>query len=202
MGVSDASFPPLKLKSKVNRTFVKKKKFFKERKRTVRFTSDPKIFEFSSPPRLEKSLLWWTKEERRDILDDNRDLAEDFRDFHQDKVDHCNDVYDQCCDEDTTEEYLCKSARIELPANVRGLEWGILPSSKKHRRKHVFAVLKFQAEMDDDQENKDDALGRCAVQSSRPSRMMARILGESDYEATKDRPQLRRNRCRMIPTWW
>lgn len=127
----------------------------------------------------------------------------------------------QSLEEDLVGE-LTRKAMIDLPAHLRGLEGGILPSSKAHRRTHVRRVLQWQQTLSrppphgggDDQ---DDAgrtallLGRHAAASSRRSRLLARILAESDAAATcwhgtdlqdSRGPELRRNRPRMIPSWW
>ena len=201
MGVSDAFLPSPKL-TKTKHTFSKKRKATTERKRVIRFDDSEITIEYS-PCRhpCEKSLLWWTKEERRDILENNRDLAQDFRNFHREQVEHCNDVFDLCC----SDVDMSKHAKIQLPAlpvSVRGLEYCILPATKRYRKIHVREVLKVQEEYSDDEE-KEEALSSRATQSSRPSRVMARILGESDAAATKESTLLRRrNRCRMLPTWW
>jgi hypothetical protein len=198
MGVSDASFPSPKLKAKLKTAYSKKR--ISERKRRVRF-DDIEIIEYSSSRWTQKSLLWWTKEERRDILENNRNLAQDFRNFHREQVQHCNDIFVQCCSEET--EDLSKRAKIELPTHIRGLEYGFLPASKRYRRTHVQQVLKFQAQIqDDDRKDQVEVLSTRAMRSSRPSRAMARIFGECDAAATKESNVLRRNRCRMLPTWW
>jgi hypothetical protein len=96
-----------------------------------------------------------------------------------------------------------EQAKIDLPTHVRGLEYGILPASKAYRRTHVQVVLKLQTQMQSLQGHmKDRVLSSGAIRSSRPSRVMARILGECDASTPKESLALRRNRCRMLPAWW
>ena len=142
---------------------------------------------------------WWTKDERHDILENNQNLAQDFRHFHHEQIQHCNEIFAQCCSEET--EDLSRHAKIELPTHIRGLESGILPASKRYRRTHVQQVLKFQAQSCDDDRH-DQVVSARAMLPSHPLRFMARIFEECDAAATKESNLLRRNCCRMLPTWW
>ena len=205
MGVSNESFPAPGLTSKPGKRPHKKQQNVKVRTPTVRFNDDVKV-EIICPHAIEsKPSLWWTREERREIAEKNLQLAQDFREYHQDKVDHCNDVFDQCCSDvtESSSDYL-EQATVEVPALVRGLEWGFLPSSKAHRRTHSQQVLEAQARVQNlpNEDMKIRLLSTRAIRSSRPSRVMARILGEWDATATKEKTMLGRNRCRMIPSWW
>ena len=162
-----------------------------------------------------KATLWWTKEERREILQANQRTSRDFKRFQPRKLRRANLVYndivtDCCCrtesqdnpeqhDENdiydffqrqhrnarnaakntsTTSTGACTSssplstkkrkrsefaptavnddgnadlappsmpdATIDLPTNVRGLEWGVLPDAKRYRKSHVRTVLGWQ----------------------------------------------------------
>lgn len=151
-----------------------------------------------------KSSLWWTKEERREILQANQKTTRDFKRFQPTKVREANLVYsdivydcthrNECqhhtvesCDEDediynffqnqhlkrrtnstsaTTHPSTKKrkrpdfiptvaddsglpplalpDANIDLPTNVRGLEWGVMPDAKRYRKAHAKTVLKWQ----------------------------------------------------------
>ena len=93
------------------------------------------------------------------------------------------------------------SQTIDVPTHVRGLEGGFLPASKKYRRTHVQRVLRWQRCLGGGND-KERMLSARAIRSSRPSRVMARILGASDAASAKDVPVLRRTRCRMLPSWW
>jgi hypothetical protein len=205
MGVSNISFHSPGLKSKEEKLARKKQRSAKVRKPVVQFSDEVDI-EIIRPHAVEsKPFLWWSREERRDIAEKNQQLAQQFRDYHHDKVEHCNDVFDQCCSDvsESSSDYL-EQAKVDVPALVRGLESGFLPSSKAHRRIHSQQVLEAQTQVQKlpNEEMKYSLLSSRAIRSSRPSRVMARILGECDAEATKEKPMLGRNRRRMIPSWW
>jgi hypothetical protein len=205
MGVSNISFPSPGLQSKETKLARKKQRNAKLRKPVVQFNDDVTIEIVRRHAVESKPSLWWSREERRDIAEKNQQLAQDFKDYHEDKVEHCNDVFDQCCSDvsESSSDYL-EQAKVDVPALVRGLEWGFLPSSKAYRHIHSRQVLEAQTQVQNlpSEEMKYQSLSSRAIRSSRPSRVMARILGECDSAATKEKPMLGRNRCRMIPSWW
>ncbi len=199
----------------------------------------------------EKARIWWTKEEKREIIDRNHLLTHNFLLHNQSHVEQATALFERICSEDvlldtgrcsdsdsssdeddrnsqktSLEEDLVgemtSKSILDIPTHMRGLEGGIVPASKAHRRTHVRKVLQWQETLSQssppsDGGNDDDRmallLGQHAMTSSRRSRLMARILAESDHvSATTDpscyaRPDhrhngLRRNRPRMIPSWW
>ena len=151
-----------------------------------------------------KSSLWWTKEERKEIVQSNQKATREFKRFHPTKVRDANLVYsdivhdcshrNECqqhtvehCDDDediydffqnqhqkrrtnstsaTSHPSTKKRKRsdftptvadnsglpplalpdttIDLPTNVRGLEWGVMPDAKRYRKAHAKTVLKWQ----------------------------------------------------------
>ena len=72
--------------------------------------------------------------------------------------------------------------KIVIPIHVRGLEWGIVPSVKQHRRSHAQEVLDVQEQIRGrlSSEMRNQVLSMRAIRSSRPSRVMARLVGEGD----------------------
>lgn len=176
-----------------------------------------------------KPTLFWTRDERDDILDCNQRLTREFRQQQPISVEKANQVFDRCCqdnitddssdeddsmdfyDDDDEDEHdelevqdtlaAAGSQTIDVPTHVRGLEWGFLPASKKYRRTHIQRVLRWQRCIESG-DNKAQLLSARAIRSSRPSRVMARILGASDAASAKDAPVTRRTKCRMLPTWW
>jgi hypothetical protein len=196
MGVFSILTPSLELHSKKKVRRKKRSTKAKLRKRLVKF-DDVQIIEYQAPPRLEdKSSMWWTRDERKDILVNNQWLARQFRSHHRDQISHANDVFDQCCYEDSPlSPTAWSSPKIELPTHVRGLEWAILPKSKAHRRVHVQDVLKAQNE----QSSAD--MAEFAVESSRACVAFARVLGQCDAQSAKP-SFVPRRRPRMLPSWW
>jgi len=148
-----------------------------------------------------KSSLWWTREERKEIVQANQKASRDFKRFQPTKMREANLVYSEivteCCDrhndfdhsiehhdadEDiydyfrrqrssaasstastatgrTKKRKRCEFSlmenseipppedlhlTIDLPTNVRGLEWGVMPDAKRYRKAHAKTVLKWQ----------------------------------------------------------
>jgi hypothetical protein len=139
---------------------------------------------------LDKSALWWTKEERRVVHENSRQLASDFRIHHDDQVQHCRRVFDQCTTltltpSKSSSDFL-ENVTILLPARVRGLECGVVPESKAYRRTHIHQVLDVQDQIREGHLSSDMAtivLGARATRSSRPSRIFARLLAEGDEDS-------------------
>lgn len=215
-----------------------------------------------------KSSLWWTKEERKEILQANQKTSREFKRFHPTQVREANLVYDDIvmdCSYDegddpaNNENDICdffqsyhranrsaastcsstatKSKKrkrdggttttaaatsfvekplavpdtiIDLPAHVRGLEWGVLPDAKRYRKAHARTVLHWQERFRrNDRKNKrrkghkdsqdahflshteendpqDLILGQKASISSRRSCILARVFGNSDALSVKE----------------
>lgn len=166
-----------------------------------------------------KESLWWTKVERREIIQANQKVSRDFKRFQPTKLRKANLIYndivmDCCCrndGQDNDEDYddndiydffqrkrlngrIAASATttstssttstttgatsrtnvptkkrkrmelsptilyhcsdlpppkipnetIDLPNNVRGLEWGVMPDAKRYRKAHARTVLRWQ----------------------------------------------------------
>lgn len=165
-----------------------------------------------------KASLWWTKQERREILVANQKASRDFKRFQPTKIRKANLVYheivNECCcriDCEHDEEYYddndiydfyerqrrlngrsnanaaassstsatsskrtrsshsstkkrkrseftpsitidgsdlppptIPDSTLDLPTNVRGLEWGVMPDAKRYRKAHARTVLQWQ----------------------------------------------------------
>jgi hypothetical protein len=155
---------------------------------------------------LDKPNMWWSRQERDDITDKCYDSIVDFRRDHMDQVRHYLSVFDQCAQtpSQSSSDYLEK-ATVSLPVQIRGLEWGVVPSTKTHRRAHVQELLEVQEQVQGlSATMRDQVLSSRALRSSRPCRVMARILGEGDarYDTEESKgEQRRRSQCKMLPSW-
>jgi hypothetical protein len=133
---------------------------------------------------LNKKDLWWTRAERSEICEACRTTVKEYRDQHPTEVKHLIRVFDQCSQTPSasTSEYL-EQATACVPPMVRGLEWGIVPISKIYRRTHTNQVLDAQDRIRGllNTEMHSALLSTRAIRSSRPSRVMARLLGEGDF---------------------
>jgi hypothetical protein len=150
---------------------------------------------------LDKQALWWRRQERIEIQQNCRETYQRFRKDHMKSVQlylqvvrQCQTTTDNESTKDDTEEYL-KDITLIVPDCIRGLEWGVLPSSSKQcRSQHAEHVLECQAEafeLQPQQQPCDTSLlALQSICSSRPSRVLARLLGEGD--AVKIQAQQRR----------
>ena len=190
----------------------------KRRPRIVRFDLDAnQVKETSRISREAKDALFWTTLEREGIHATNQRLALQFIRQQPLCAEKACLVFERCCQDrasddsssssEEDEDYNCSSNDdqddsddvLEVPAHVRGLEWGFLPASKHYRQTHIQRVLKWQRCLG---RNQPKLLSSRTIRSSRPSRALARIMGASDEINAKDDSAVRRSRCRMLPTWW
>lgn len=197
MGVPLHRFPVTMLQSYERKEPAKKRTCTSARSGTskhVHFEPDDlsgEIITREYPPcvysNLEKSALWWTRRERKSIVETARRTYQRFRDHKpSDCVDHYMEIYDMCCQapSQATSDYL-EDATLFVPDIVRGLEYGVMPETKWCRSKHAADVLNAQEEIQGklSPNMAMQLLGSRSLRSSRPSRVMARLLGESDENA-------------------
>jgi hypothetical protein len=133
---------------------------------------------------LDKQKLWWTRKERNGMNEASRKIAKLFRKDHMNQVKHYLRIFDHCSQyppSQSSSDFL-ETATIVVPTKVRGLEWGIVPKIKAHRRTHVQEVLQVQEQIKGRlrSEMRYQVLSTRAMRSSRPSRLMARLMGEGD----------------------
>ncbi|KAG7359076.1 hypothetical protein IV203_015665 [Nitzschia inconspicua] len=221
----------------------------------------------------ERSLLWWTKEERRDILSRNQATIQDYIRRHPLHIQHLKQVFDkECCrvsvptstrsssvlvsseDDDSistsssedsddgdsadaidafeqrrrqrrrvhrsfgiralcgerqqkrhkTAPILDNNNDVNLPICVRGLEYGILPDAKAHRKVHQQRILKWQERLRSTRQvqyrnhneaslacsdvtyDQNDVLEQQSLISSQRSRRLAQLLAASDASTFND----------------
>lgn len=145
-------------------------------------------------PRERRKELWWTKEERSQILDECRNIGREYKEAHSETVQEYLDLYeDECCNggaqsiptKDGTSHDLSMMAFLPLfPTHVRGLEWCVVPSTRSHRKTHVHDILDKQLELQRvGRDMRSKILARRSIQSSKPSRLLARYAGQMDSVA-------------------
>jgi hypothetical protein len=133
---------------------------------------------------LDKESLWWSKNERVEIAGCTRKLARGFKRQHTERVSHYLCVFEACSKTPThsISDFL-STVTLGVPTEVRGLECGFIPTVKAHRKKHSQFVLDTQAHLLKGRMSEAMCLqilsGR-AIRSSRPSRVIARLIGEAD----------------------
>lgn len=158
-------------------------------KKRVRFATNPngsikesERFIEIKRSELDKPNLWYSKKERELILADIECAIEDFKDAELEDESNYSTVFDYCsespCQE--TSEYL-ETAQLHVPSAARGMEWGWASSTETLKRDHVKRLLKVQDQIQGlSGVLKDRVLSSRSLRSSRPGRVMARLLGECD----------------------
>jgi hypothetical protein len=132
-----------------------------------------------------------------DNSDDDDDTADDSSDDSSQSTSSSSSILpedqgdDQDEDEQIVQECHDQMRVTPLPALARGLEWGYLPASKAFRKTHVRSVLKWQRDLIKGSKKNKKRGGRSSSSamrilqrrtraSSRRSRLMARVLAETD----------------------
>jgi hypothetical protein len=133
---------------------------------------------------LDKEELWWSRGERCEMVDISRKLARGFKRQHKDCVDHYLSVFDECSKKPShaSSDFL-ETVQLGVPTQVRGLECGFIPSVKSWRRNHAQEVLQTQDKLMKGSISgpmRLRVLSSRSMHSSRPSRVMARLIGEAD----------------------
>jgi len=133
---------------------------------------------------LDKEELWWSKNERSEMVDTNRKLARGFKRQYKERVDHYLSVFGECSKSPShaSSDFLEK-VQLGVPSEVRGLEAGFIPSVKSCRRRHSLEVLQTQEKLAEGRLPGPISLrvlSSRSMHSSRPSRVMARLIGEAD----------------------
>ena len=133
---------------------------------------------------LDKEELWWSRGERGEMVDIGRKLARGFKRQHKDCVDHYLSVFEECSKmpSHASSDFLEK-VQLGVPTQVRGLECGFIPSVKSWRRNHAQEVLQTQEKLIKGRVSgpmRLRVMSSRSMHSSRPSRVMARLIGEAD----------------------
>lgn len=125
--------------------------------------------------------LWFTKKDRLKSQAECLEILKSFKAQNAEEVTRFSTVYRtsmQVPFSKASSDYL-ETATVSIPLTIRGMEWGIAPRLKKRRREHIKSVLALQKHI-----SNVDLLERFvsnrSLQSSRPARIMARIIGEGD----------------------
>eukprot|EP00531_Pseudo-nitzschia_arenysensis_P019099 CAMPEP_0116128936 /NCGR_PEP_ID=MMETSP0329-20121206/7657_1 /TAXON_ID=697910 /ORGANISM="Pseudo-nitzschia arenysensis, Strain B593" /LENGTH=318 /DNA_ID=CAMNT_0003623171 /DNA_START=324 /DNA_END=1280 /DNA_ORIENTATION=- len=130
-----------------------------------------------------KKDLWFTKQDRLKSQAECLKVLKNFRVQNAEEVARFSNVYKTSMNPLSQEssDYLEK-ATVSIPLTIRGMEWGIAPKLKKRRKEHIRSVLSLQENIQDTELRARFVSSR-SVQSSRPARIMARIIGEGDASA-------------------
>mmetsp|Transcript_26891 Transcript_26891/g.73927 ORF Transcript_26891/g.73927 Transcript_26891/m.73927 type:complete len:333 (+) Transcript_26891:152-1150(+) len=133
-----------------------------------------------------KHLLWFTKQDRLRSQAECQRVLKAFRVQNAQEVTQFSAVYRTSMEvpfSQASSDFL-EQATISVPLIIRGMEWGIAPKLKKRRREHIQNILTAQKEIRDT-ELRERFVSSRSLQSSRPARIMARIIGEGDVSSAR-----------------
>lgn len=135
---------------------------------------------------LSKADLWWSKEDRECTIQECVVAINEFRtdEDHSEEMQMFANVYETCLEEPShaSSDYLMERAIITMSTRIRGLEWGIAPKLKARRKAHIRDVLDVQNRIQNLRDREKFVSSR-SLKSSRPSRIIARMIGEGDAAA-------------------
>jgi len=133
-----------------------------------------------------KKDLWSTKQDRLRSRAECSEVLKTFRIQNAKEVTQFSAVYRTSMQVPFSQEssdYL-ERATVSVPLTIRGMEWGIAPKLKKRRKEHIQSILALQEHIRD-AELRERFVSSRSLQSSRPARIMARMIGEGDATASK-----------------
>mmetsp|Transcript_65 Transcript_65/g.129 ORF Transcript_65/g.129 Transcript_65/m.129 type:complete len:265 (-) Transcript_65:959-1753(-) len=154
----------------------------------VRFATDATVYYRSTHTQADlkqaKEDLWWSKEKQQRNVQESLVAIRKFRKRHPDVATQFSTVYRTSMEapSQASSDYL-EQVTVSLPIQMRGLEWGISPKLKARRRQHIREVL-IACDIHDDALRERFVSSR-SLRSSRPARIMAKLLGEGNA-ATMD----------------
>jgi len=130
--------------------------------------------------------VWFTKQDRLRSQAESMKILKTFRLQNPKEVTQFSTVYRTSMQVPFSKEssdYLERTT-VTVPLTIRGMEWGIAPKLRKRRKEHIQSVL-FLQEHIRDVNLRERFVSSRSLQSSRPARIMARIIGEGDESASK-----------------
>jgi hypothetical protein len=178
-------------KQKQDRGSNKRRKTIIKEKKHVRITEDDNEYHPSHTCLDEmkemKSVLWWTKSERLRATQEGLKIVRTFRREHGKKhVSHYKSLFETFKEPLSKENSdMIERSTIRLPDEVHGLEWGLLPKTLKTcKKQHIRDVL-VACDIPDLHARERFVSSR-SLRSSRPSRIMARMIGEGIAAACRN----------------
>mmetsp|Transcript_22772 Transcript_22772/g.47743 ORF Transcript_22772/g.47743 Transcript_22772/m.47743 type:complete len:366 (-) Transcript_22772:177-1274(-) len=133
-----------------------------------------------------KHHLWYTKQDRLRCQAECQQVIKAFRIRNAEEVMQFSTVFRtsmQVPFSQASSDFL-EQVTISVPLIIRGMEWAIAPKLKKRRKEHIQNILAIQKEIRDTKLRARFVSSR-SLQSSRPSRIMARLIGEGDVSSAR-----------------
>ena len=155
-----------------------------------------------------KKKLWWTKQDRLQSTKESLVLLRAFKVKNVQDIENYHQIYKTSILMYSSPSQIVsdslENVTVSIPLSIRGLEWGLsssfgsgspkskvgggkvgggggggMSSVKSRRKQHIENILAVQKHIKD-QEIRQRFISSRSLQSSRPSRIMARMIGEGD----------------------
>ncbi|KAG7366610.1 hypothetical protein IV203_029280 [Nitzschia inconspicua] len=134
-----------------------------------------------------KSELWYPKSHRQEQQKQAQEIIATFKEEHAETVQQFAAMYKDIANHRRTEDDTgtVSASDIELPLQMRGLEWGITPQLKVRRRRHIRHVLGC-ADMSLPESFQQVMRHSASVNSSRAAVTIAQWYAKERMEETND----------------
>ena len=155
-----------------------------KRRRRVKLSLAPTVHTIdASHNSSRKSDLFWSKTDRIDRLLSFQETYETYRQNKRKQVSGLLTIWNDC--QEVTALDQLETMAIQIPASVRGLEYGLLPETKTCRRSHVETVLGMQEHTNwrsnlYTKQEAQEQVATAARASSRPSLLWSRLVALGD----------------------
>ena len=132
---------------------------------------------------LDKSNMFYSREEKEEILEECEEAIDHFKQRNLEATSNFEAVFKYCRQPPSHEaSSLLESVQLHVPVDARGMEWGWAGSvTAGYKKTHVKNLLKAQDQAKRlSQSMRNQVLANRSLKSSRPGRVLARLMGECD----------------------
>jgi len=132
---------------------------------------------------LDKPKMFYSREEKAAILEDCEEAIDLFKQQNLEETSNFEAIFEYCRQPPSEQSSnILENMQLQVPADARGMEWGWAASvTAGYKKAHVKNLLKAQDQAKRLNESmRTEVLANRSMRSSRPGRVMARLLGECD----------------------
>jgi hypothetical protein len=132
---------------------------------------------------LDKPNMFYSREEKEAILEECEEAIDFFKQHNLEATSNFEAVFKYCRQPPSHEaSSLLETMQLQVPVDARGMEWGWAGSvTAGYKKTHVKNLLKAQDQARGlSQSMRNQVLANRSLKSSRPGRVLARLMGECD----------------------
>jgi hypothetical protein len=137
---------------------------------------------------LDKPNMFYSREEKNEILEECEEAIDRFKLQNLEETSNFDTIFKYCRQPPSQEaSSLLETMQLQVPVDARGIEWGWACSvTAGYKKSHVKNLLKAQDQVNRLNETmRSQVLANRSLRSSRPGRILARLLGECDERNSK-----------------